>query len=384
MNVTSSEKQLRVVVINSARKWIGEAARCMMLVEGLLKRNIPTLLICREGYALQKEASQRGIEHETLTMKGNFTGIDDLRDVLKYRRIVKSFKPSVIHCHRGKDHWLSAAVCMVLNKSEQPVLIRSRHVMVPVKTHLFNRWLYKHATSGVIAVSKGAASTLEGLPLKKSPHIIYSAVDSDRFNPAKRDSGMRKECGAGEGNILIGLVGRIQRIKGQHIFLEAARMISDENEDVRFVIAGKGSKTRHGNIRAISEKYGITDKVRIFGYLEDVESLIASLDLGVVASLGSEGSSRIVLEYMASGVPVVATEVGGIPEILEQGTLGYLVPPDNPEKLAMKIQQALRNHEKTEEKKKKAFEKARIYYSIKRCIEETIDCYRKYISQVEP
>jgi glycosyltransferase involved in cell wall biosynthesis len=374
----------RILVINSAQKWIGEAAYCLTLVQGLRSLGFFVILVCRKGNPLHQAALREQIPHYCLRMKGKFTGIDDLCDLLALYRIISRHHIDVIHCHRGKDHWLSACVRMLFpGKTRRIALVRTRHVTVPVKRHLFNRWLYKHATDAVTAVSKSAAASLKGLPMKRPIHLIYGSVDSERFSPMKRSVEILPQCGIPESEPagpLVGLIARIQRIKGQVVFIQAAPRILEKQPHARFVISGTGAEERKDILRMRAKQLGIHGRFVMAGYREDIERLIASLDVGVVASLGSEGSSRIIMEYMASGVPVVATRVGGIPELLEQGDLGRLVDPGNPEQLADAIIETIVNQEETKKMKEKALLKARGFLNIKRFLEETLQVYCEVLS----
>jgi len=371
----------RVLVINSARKWIGEAAHTIMLVEGLRSRGIPVILVCRQGYAMEDAAEKYNIPCYAIRMRGNFNGIDDLHDLLSLRSIIKKHNIDIIHAHRGKDHWLSACVRhLPAFRTERPFLIRTRHVTVPVKRHIFNRWLYRKGTDGVIAVSCAAARSLDGLPLQTPPMVIYSAVDTSKFSPDKRSVEIRRELEISDvapDAPLVGIVGRIQRVKGQTVFIDAVKRVLEFVPDARFVVAGTGICELQDSLKRRAENLNVAHRIRFLGFMENVEKLIASLDVGVVASVGSEASSRIIMEYMASGVPVVATCVGGIPEIIENGRLGWLVEPGDCEKLARGIIGALLNRHASQEKAALALEKARTHLSIQRFINETLCLYQK-------
>jgi glycosyltransferase involved in cell wall biosynthesis len=352
----------------------------MNLVQGLRSRGIDVILVCRKDFSLEDIAKKSSIPYYALRMKSNFTGIDNLIDLLRLRGIVKKHKIDLIHCHRGKDHWLSACVRFLFPGSRKPVLIRTRHVTIPVKKHIFNRWLYKKGTDGVIAVSGKAASSLEGLPLSSPPAVIYAAVDKDRFCPEKRSEQMRRQCGIPESDPkapLIGIVGRLQRIKGQHIFIRAMTGILQVIPNARFVIAGRGSSRKSNPLIRMAHEQGVFDRIYMPGYMDNIEELIASLDVGVIASLGSEGSSRICMEYMASGVPIVASSVGGIPELLENGLLGSLVESGNPDLLVRTVIEILSNKTAARQKVEIARKKAIEFLNLNRFIDETLGIYQK-------
>jgi glycosyltransferase involved in cell wall biosynthesis len=382
MMKSDKNKNPGIIIINSARKWIGEAAHCITLTKGLLDRGYNVVLVCRKGFVLEEKAREQNIPYYALDMRGNFTGILDLIDLLSLRKIIKKHNIRLIHCHRGKDHWLSACVRYLFTQKNRPALVRTRHVTVPVKTHFLNMLLYKYWTDGVIAVSEKASESFYGLPLKSCPKVIYASVDSEKFNPDKRSKALRREWGvkdSSENEVVIGLIGRLQRIKGQSVFITAAGKILRYIPDARFIIAGKGSERKRKPLLKLAKECGIAENLTILGYVDNIENVAASFDVGVIASLGSEGSSRIAMEYMASGVPVVATNVGGLPEILENGKYGELVPPGDSDKLAMAIIGTLLNCDKSKKVADLSIEKARSYYSIERFCEDTVSEYRKLL-----
>ena len=142
---------------------------------------------------------------------------------------------------------------------------------------------------------------------------------------------------------MIGLVGRVQRIKGQKVFLEAAEKIGEKFPKAHFVCVGRASDERRKSLLDAGREGPLKDRGHVLGEIDDIETFIATLDLGIVASLGSEGSSRITLEYMASSVPVIASKVGGIPELadLARNLDICLFEPGDSEKLSQLIEKRL-------------------------------------------
>lgn len=327
---------LTIALANSGRKWIGEIAHVAMLYDQYEALGHRPWIICRRGFALEAYARERSLRHLSLTFNGSFNPLADGRDAAQWLAWARAERPDVIHCHRGKDHWLG---CYVAARCRRP-LIRTRHVVMPIHRHLMNRWLYFRATGAVICVSQAARQTF-GPWADRLPNcrVVLSAVDSDKFNPGLRSDTWRREIaglgasGAGE-PLWYGLVGRFQSIKGQKYYLEAAARVAREFPEARFLIAGAGSDGQAQKYRAQAAELGIADKIHIVGYLPNLPEVLASLDVGVIASVGSEGSSRIAMEMMASGVPLAATRVGGIPDIAEHSGAARLVAPRDPEALA--------------------------------------------------
>jgi glycosyltransferase involved in cell wall biosynthesis len=292
-------------------------------------------LLARRGSPLVERAGAAGLEVSALAFESRFRPLSDLRDARAVAGMVRAAPGgALIHCHRGKDHWC-AQTARSLCGANAP-LMRSRHVVVPVKGHLANRWLFRRATR-VICVSEATRRGYEStgrLPVDGVRVIPSGSGDLERFRPpapAERQR-LRAGLGLGEAQRAAVLVGRFQRIKGQAVFLEAAARLAPERENVVFLLVGDG-RSRAG-LEARAAESGLGERFRLLGRREDVPEVLAACDLGVVASLGSEGFSRAAVEYMAAGLPVVATRVGALPEIVVEGETGLLVDPDDAPGLA--------------------------------------------------
>ncbi len=334
---------MHIFLTNSARKFIGEAAHCIALARGLTARGHTVTLVVRAGFELEARAREAGIAVLPLRFSGSFDPMGDWRDLRALARHLRHTRADIVHCHRGKDHWL-AALARLAGAPRVPV-VRTRHVVVPMRDHAANRWLLTRRTARMMAVSGKAADSLGSMRalLGDRLSVVYSAVDTARFHPGRRSEPWRARLGVAPGQPLVGLVARIQNIKGQRVFVEAAGKVARGMPSARFLAAGRGSADRLDRLRDQGREAGLHDGMfTVAGWIDDVETAIASLDVSVIASLGSEGSSRIAYEAMASGVPLVATTVGCLPEIVEHGANGLLVPPGDADALAAAILRLLR------------------------------------------
>ncbi len=174
---------------------------------------------------------------------------------------------------------------------------------------------------------------------------IYNAVDLERFRLA-RDQGTReskrKELGLPEGAPLVGTVGRLTLQKGYAVLLEAAALVLAVMPAVRFLVVGGGEL--EGELKRLARQLGVEHAVRFTGPRQDVESLLVALDLFVSSSLW-EGLPTVILESMAARVPVVATDVAGTRELVQDGLTGRLVPAKDPQALAHAIMWMFRERE---------------------------------------
>jgi glycosyltransferase involved in cell wall biosynthesis len=144
---------------------------------------------------------------------------------------------------------------------------------------------------------------------------------------------LRREFGAGAGDILIGAVGNLRQPKDYPNFLQAAALLAGQSNRYRFVIVGSADEPLNSELRNLASTLGLMDKLIITGFRSDIPAVMNALDVYVLSS-SAEGFSLTTVQAMASGVPVVATRCGGPEEIVEDGRTGYLVPPRTPAALA--------------------------------------------------
>jgi len=374
---------LRILIANSSRKWISEAEHAFLLYQKLAERGHKPVLVVREGWELESRARAAKMDVVAVGFRSRFSPLGDWRDIRRVASVVHSRSIDIVHCHRGKDNWV-AALALTLSGARNVPLVRTRHVITPVSSGIFNRWLFGRATARIIAVSEAAARSFAAVnrrwyerSLAGKIRVVHPAVDLKRFSPDRRSEEWRQKMGLDEDDILIGVIGRFQRVKGQYEFLRAAGIIARDYPRVWFLLAGRGSEEKRQRYRHMAESLGIEDRFILLGEIDDIAPVIASLDIGVVASVGSEASSRIVLEYMASERPIVATRTGGIPDLIEDGATGRLVPPGDVAALRQAICELLRSPETRRKFAAAARARAEEYFNFDRWIAQTEEVYRE-------
>ena len=203
---------------------------------------------------------------------------------------------------------------------------------------------------GIMVVSREIKQRLTSLfPSMPSEHIhlLYNGVDTDKFNPESSTPEDRKALLATydipEHHTVIGAVGRLDRIKNLSGLIQAAPQILKNFPDTTFLIAGEGAEKQ--NLSAQAKKAGLENHVVFTGFVNNMPKLMHSIDILAHTAL-SEGVPNVVLEAMAMGKPVVATEVGGVPELIIHEKNGLLIPPDDAETLAHTLCDVLKNPQK--------------------------------------
>ena len=334
---------MTILQIVSCRGWSSDAYWAARATVELERAGHDVTLVCkrRSEARVIRRARDAGVSRiETLTLT---SGIGPRADVLDLRRLVAWLPAAqVLHVHRGKEHWL-AALANRMSSLRRP-LVRTRHIVQPVRPHALNRWLYGRATDQVVTVTEAIRRQLVagGLGVERRVVTMPGGVDVDRFRPdagPPRDHGIRATLGLPHDVPIIGLVSGFRVMKGHQTVVEAAARLAAGGRRFHLLLIGQGPFVP--KVRAQVEAFGLGDRISTLGFVDDLPATMAVLDIALYSALESDGMSRVLFEYLAAGVPVVASRVGVVPEILEDGRTALLVPPGEREPLADAIARLL-------------------------------------------
>jgi len=176
--------------------------------------------------------------------------------------------------------------------------------------------------------------------------VIYFPVDWQRFSEC-RTRWLRDELGVSESATLFGNVARLSEMKGQDYFLHAAAKVLEEVEDACFVLVGEGKE--EGRLRGLIKELGLQGKAFMAGFRQDIADVMNSIDVMVLSSIYGEALGGVTLEAMAAGKPVIVTGIGGLPELVDDGKNGLIVPPRDADALAEAMIELHKDHLRAEE-----------------------------------
>jgi len=258
---------------------------------------------------------------------------DPWRDFRAYRELRRIFREGhydIVHTHTSKAGFLGR---LAAAHGDVPIIVHTPHGHIffgyfnTGLTEFFTR-LERHAarkTDRLLALTRrGIEEHLaRGVGRREQWDAVFSGIDLSPYPQAmaRRDD-TRATLGVEPDDFLAGAVGRLEPVKGFAYFVDAARVVARNAPESRFIVAGDGSLS--GELQSQAADLG--DRFRFLGLRDDVPDLMAAMDVCVVPSV-NEGMGRVLLEASAAGVPVVASKVGGIPEILRDGESGMLVAP---------------------------------------------------------
>ncbi len=207
---------------------------------------------------------------------------------------------------------------------------------------------------------------------------IINGVDLSEFDLESDGSEIREEFNIDENELVIGTVGRIDPEKGYEYFLESARIILQDVEKVRFLVVGKASNKSslafEKSLYEMAAAKGIDKKTIFTGFRRDIPQLLASMDVVVLPS-EIDACSRVLFESMAMQKPLVATNAGGTPEVVQDGITGFLVKPKDPSDMAKCIKKLLNDKHLAEQYGKAGRKRVEEMFTIERNTEETEKVY---------
>ncbi|MBI1735572.1 MAG: glycosyltransferase [Candidatus Rokubacteria bacterium] len=296
-------------------------------------------------------------------------GAADARAFARLRRLLRKRHAALVHTHSSVDSWLAGLAA----KSLRLPVVRSRHVTIPIKNPL----VYRLADRIVASGDRAAQLVREaGVPGERVV-AITAGVDLERFHPGV--SGERVRAELGRSGPLVGLVANLRGSKGHRFFLEAAREVLREAPATRFLVVGGG--VGFDDIRRRIDEMGLTDAVLMLGFRRDVPDVMAALDVLALPSVKSEATSQVILQALAVGTPVVATTVGGSPEVIRDGVTGRLVAPADGAALARAILDLLRDPDRARAMARAGQAEIRGSQSIDAVMTRTTAVYRELLGR---
>ena len=263
------------------------------------------------------------------------TNFLDIFAVFKIRRFLKRRGIDLVNFHSSLDHYLGGIAAVSIFK-KKIVKVLTRHVAYKVD-FLKGFLIYRFLTDGFIVISDFIKKSLVK-DIKINPQKIKSIYSPRIYNEisfyeVEKDNA-RKELGIKPNEKMISLIGRLSGEKGHEILIKAAELIIKKRNDIKFVIIGEGEL--YGQIVDLIDRKGLKDYFIISGFKENIKKFIAASDLIIVPS-GLEGMGSIIIESCTLKKAVIASEVGGIPEIIVNNETGLLFKAGDFAELADKI-----------------------------------------------
>ncbi len=357
-----------VIHIDTAETWRGGQNQVLLTAVGQQARGHRVVLVAHPEGELRRRAT--GLV-ETVPIGAH--GEMDLGAGWQLSRLLKRWQPDVLHAHDPHAVALGAVALSIGSPASLSVLVASRRVDFHIRGNAFSRWKYRRVTCFVAASRAIAAMLLEDGVEPGRVVTIHEGIDVDRVRQAPVAK-IHEEFWLPAGVPVVGNIAALVPHKGQKHLIDAAALAIREVPDAHFLILGEG-ELRATLERQVKETH-LEKHVLLPGFRTDVLSLLKAFDVFVMSSV-TEGLGTSLLDAMAAGRPIVATDAGGIPEVVLDGETGLLAPARDHKRMADAIVRLLRDRHLRERLAAAGLERVRAEFSVDRMVGETLALYER-------
>lgn len=365
---------MNILHLNSENSWRGGEQQLSYLLQGLRKNQSHKLyLMGRAGSKLQTWCETNDIEF----ISAAFSGSADIFTSLKIAKTCKMLKIDMMHAHTSHAHASALYSKFFLNKAK---LIIHRRVSFPIKDNLISSFKYKsNLISNIICVSKNVQTVLtQKTQQPNKTTVIYDSVDINRFTTNKNyNESFIQRYQLPESQFIVANTSALSSEKDYITFINTAEECLKKNLDIIFLIAGKGPE--HDNIANLILKKKLTSHVFLLGFVSDIPDLLNNIDLFLMTSL-QEGLGSSILGAFITKKAVVATDAGGIPELVTHRQTGMLTKTKDYKQLAQHIQTILNDPSLAKKITQNAYKVVNKQFLTDQMIEQTEHVYKTVLN----
>ncbi len=339
-----------ILHISTAKTWRGGEQQLTYLYEELNTKNIQQTLLCVKNSVLEQYFISKTYKYYSVRKGSNI----NILFARKVREICRELEIDIIHVHDSHAHSFALLAANFFG-NDIPVVV-SRRVDFPIKS----KRKYNHPNIRKILCVSDAIREITGRDIANKSVLItvYSGIDLDRFKAGGEFSILREEYNIPPDIKLIGNVAALAPHKDYFTFLDTAELLLKEDLPARFFIIGEGKLEEQ--LKRYAQDKRLNDHVIFTGFRNDIPRILPELDLFLTTS-ETEGLGTIILDAFASRVPVVATDAGGIPEIVEDNVTGILGGVKRPETLADGVKRILSDRALRDRIVLRAYEKVKSF-----------------------
>jgi glycosyltransferase involved in cell wall biosynthesis len=373
----------------------GPALHVAYLTAGLRDRGYETTLVAgslaRGEDSMSFVADELGVRVESVPeLSREISPLRDVRSVLHLARLIRRERPQILHTHTAKAGAVGRVAALLAGEARPPIVVHTFHGHVlrgyfdPLRAYgfrLLERWLAR-STTCLIAVSPQVRDDLVALgvaPREKFAVVRLGIELEERVRAdAETREATRTLLGIPPDAFVVGWIGRMTGVKNTDDVLAALRLLRDRDVDAYLLMVGDGPDRERVERRA--HELGIVKRCLFVGYQEEVARWYAAFDAMILPSV-NEGTPVSAIESLAARRPVVATRVGGVPDVVEEGEDGYLVEPGEPDALADRLERLAADPELRERMGDHGRARVLERYAVARLVDDIDRLYRELLGR---
>lgn len=333
---------LHVLITDPHLRGGGQVRYVTNLACALTCRGHRVVIGCRAESVLVQSAAEAACKaHAHFAFRGGLRLRAWWGDIREMRNYIRRENPDIIHVNGSQDHWTAAIANWLAGG--RACIVRTRHNTYRVVNSLPNRLLNRRLTHYQIVVCDVVRRDLAASPVFDAQRMcsIHNGVDAEAYAPdAAARNAARAEFGYTDDHFVCGVAARLVKDKGHEYLLRAVAAVAGEFPQLRVLLLGQG--VLEERLRALCAELGIADRVQFAGFRDDMARCTQAFDAGVLTSIGCDTSSFSLKEEMAEEKPIVASDYGGLTEIVTNGVEGFITPAGESAPVAEALRRLLR------------------------------------------
>ncbi len=367
-------QNLRLAHFESSMNWGGQELRVIEQMEWLIAHDYEVWLIARPGSAILDEALKRNLPCFTLRVRGSV----NLKTLYQLLRFLRQKQINLLDCHSNKDAYYGLWTRLLTKRK----VIRSRHVTDLIKTKGGRALVWRYGNDHIITTANAVNRQIISLGLAPAERI-YTAkagVDEERFHPDIDAVQLKKQLGIPRDHTVIANIGMIRGDKGQLYYAKACNQLLDAQQNLSCIQVGEATlQTKNYKAKVVQEiqQGRHAGRFHFLGYHDDIENYLAIADIVVIASIGTEAQTRLVSQAYLMKKAVVATRIGGLPEMVHDRETGLLCEAKSGDALAASIHRLLADRQLRTELTDNAYAYALQHMTIDLMMQEMISVYEQ-------
>lgn len=284
--------------------------------------------------------------------------------ICKLITIMKKLKIHLVHTDSSTETFYAGIATRIIGI---PLIW---HIRVSNAEWFLDR-LLSFLSTRLILVARALSSRFRWLEGGKKMVTVHNAIDLEEFDNFPVEYSIRKEFNIDKNTVVLTCIGRVEENKGQEYLVHAMKYV----DNAKLLIIGKEEEGYFKTLKGIIERFGLPDRIIFTGHRKDIPFILREIDILVFPTVAGEGFSRVILEAMAAGKPIIATDVGGNPEAVIDEVTGYIVPVKDPKSLAKRINDLAKDKEKREKMGVAGREEVTKHYNIRKQVETIQNLY---------
>lgn len=368
-----SDESLCIFHVDTEKSWGGGQNQVFLLIKELLYRGHRNFLITPKAGDLWNSLSDvaKSSQGELSLIPVRQRNQIDLSGIFRILKTLRNQQAAIIHLHS----WRGSLLSILASRLSGFPLVMTRRIGYPLGS--FSTFLINMSKKTfLVAISESVKQSLMTSGVTKDAEIIRDGVKIENF--IKKNSSMPKERSEEKREILVGHIGSFNRVKGQKYLIEIISRLVSEKILVRLLFAGEGNELPA--VKKLAEMKGLLDQVTFLGKIDPIVDFLHSLDMLAVTST-MEGLGVASIEAMAAGLPIVSFKTGGLPEVIEDGVTGYLVPSRDCASFSIALKKLIEDKETRVRMGCEGRERARTHFSHKIMVDAYEQLYKKALTR---